>query len=130
MPIAASCSVDMNTKNYLFVLRRAPYCGSHVQEVLDMILTTAAFDQHVSLLFADDGVLQLRRGQNPTLMGLKETGEIFAVLEMYEVKALYVEIEALEARGLKVEDLILPVRAIFRSEVNRLLRQQDVLIPD
>jgi tRNA 2-thiouridine synthesizing protein C len=117
-------------KKYLFVLRRVPHNGNHVQETLDMLLTTAAFDQAVSVLFVDDGVLQLKTQQNPAAMGLKDTAAIFGALEIYDVNALYAEIESLRARGLAVEDLILPVQAINRSEVNQLMRRHEVLIPD
>ncbi len=117
-------------KKYLFVLRRLPYNGNHVQEILDMLLTTAAFDQQVCVLFADDGVLQLKRLQNPVAAQLKDTAAIFRALEIYDVNALYVEIESLQSRGLGIEDLILPVQLISRSEVNQLMRQHDVLLPD
>lgn len=117
-------------KKYLFVLRRLPHNGNHVQEILDMLLTTAAFDQQVSVLFADDGVLQLKTQQNPAIVGLKDTAAVFGALEVYDVNALYVEIESLQARGMAIEDLILPVQAINRSEVNRLMRRHEVLIPD
>ena len=117
-------------KKYLFVLRRSPHNGNHVPEALDMILTTAAFDQQVSVLFADDGVLQLKRLQNPAVMGLKDTAAVFGALAIYDVNTLYIEIESLQARGLDLRDLILPVQAIYRSEVNQLIRQHDVVIPD
>jgi len=117
-------------KKYLFVLRRAPNNGNHLQEMLDMILTTAAFDQSVSLLFMDDGVLQLRRGQNPEALGLKDTSAIFSVLEIYDVQELYVENESLSARGLNKDDLLLPVELLDRSEINALMSRYPVIVPD
>ena len=117
-------------KKYLFVLRRAPNNGNHLQEALDMILTTAAFDQSVSLLFIDDGVLQLRRGQNPQVLSLKDTAAIFSALEIYDVRQLYVESESLSARGLVKEDLLLPVELLDRCEINGLMAQYAVIVPD
>lgn len=117
-------------KKYLFVLRRMPHSGNHVQEALDMLLTTAAFDQQVSALFADDGVLQLKSGQNPAALGLNDTAAVFRALELYDVNALYVEIESLQDRGLEIGDLILPVQAIHRGDVNQLMRQHDIVVPD
>jgi len=117
-------------KKYLFVLRRPPYIGAHVQETLDMILTAAAFDRQVSVLFVDDGVLQLKSGQNPAAMALKDTAAVFGALEIYDVRALYAETESLRDRGLETADLILPVQAICRSEVNQLMRRHDVVVPD
>ena len=117
-------------KKYLFVLRRLPSRGNHVVEALDMILTTAAFDQKVSLLFADDGVLQLKSGQQPEAMGLKDSSAIFKALEVYDVHDLYAESESLAARGLAPDDLILPVRMIGRRDIASLLQAHEVLIPD
>jgi len=111
-------------------MRRPPHTGAHLQETLDMILTTAAFDQQVSILFADDGVLQLKTGQNPEQRHLKDTAAIFTALELYDVRALYAETESLSARGLAVADLILPVEMIDRCHVNSLMLRHDVIVPD
>ena len=54
-------------KKFLFILGTAPVSGVQVQETLDQILTTAAMEQSVSLLFLDDGVFQLVRNQQPLL---------------------------------------------------------------
>ena len=69
-------------KNFLFVMRRMPFSGIYVQETLDMLLTAAAFDQSVSVLFADDGVLQLKKHQHPQTLAFKDTAAIFTALEI------------------------------------------------
>lgn len=117
-------------KTYLFVMRHFPHYSSHVQETLDQLLTTAAFDQKVSILFIDDGVSQLKAQQNPPSMPLKNTAAIFQVLDVYDIKNLYVEAESLCAKGLNEADLILPVKLIRRAAVNDLMQQYDVLMPD
>lgn len=95
-----------------------------------MLLTTAAFDQQVGVLFVDDGVFQLKSHQNPASMALKDTPAVFGALEIYDIHELYVEIESLQARGLDAGDLILPVKLIHRSEISPLMRQHDVVVPD
>lgn len=117
-------------KNYLFVMRHPPHISSHVQEALDQMLTTAAFDQSVTVLFLDDGVFQLKTGQNPQDMALKNTAAIFTALELYEIKDVFVETESLAERGLSMDDLILPVRAVPRAGVNELMRRHDLVVPD
>lgn len=111
-------------------MRQPPYNGTRVQETLDMVLTAAAFDQQVSMLFCDDGVLQLVRNQEPQALELKNTARILDVLEMYDVRNLYVESESLIARGLAGTDLVLPVRLVPRSGVNALLSGRQILIQD
>lgn len=117
-------------KRYLFVMRRLPHVSNHVQETLDQLLTTAAFDQDVCVLFVDDGVLQLKYGQNPAASALKDTAAIFKALSIYDVDSLYVESESLLSRGLSVEDLMLPVQVIKRIDVNALIGRQDVIVSD
>jgi tRNA 2-thiouridine synthesizing protein C len=99
-----------------------------VQEQLDIILTAAAFDQSVSLLFLDDAVLQLRNNQQPDLMKFKDISAILKALEIYDVQDIYIEMESLQARALKVGDLILPVKEIHRKQVVELMRQFDFVM--
>jgi tRNA 2-thiouridine synthesizing protein C len=114
-------------KNYLFVMRNAPHSGIYVQELLDMVLITAAFDQQTSLLFIDDGVFQLKNAQHPAVLGQKDTAALFKTLELYEVRDLFVESESLQERGLKRGDLLLPAQPVSRSGIAALLRRYDVI---
>jgi tRNA 2-thiouridine synthesizing protein C len=114
-------------KRYLFVLRKPPHSGAYVQEMLDIILTTAAFDQHVGLLLLDDGVFQLKNNQQPEIAGIKDTAAIFKALEIYDVNDIYTEAESLQERGLKPADLCLPVQELYRKDIAELMRQFDVV---
>ncbi len=114
-------------KSYLFVLRKPAHSGAYVQEMLDIILTTAAFDQKVSILLLDDGVFQLKNGQNIESVGMKDTAAIFKALEIYDVTDIYTEIESLHERGLKPDDLCLPVQVFYRKDIAGLIKQFDVV---
>lgn len=114
-------------KKYLFVMRHAPHLGSRLQETLDQMLTSAAFDQQVEVLFIDDGVLQIKQGQNP---GGKDTASIFNVLSVYGITRLMAESESLRERGLNESDLQLPVETIARRQIAGLLASYAVLVPD
>lgn len=109
-------------------MRSSPHNGVQLQEKLDVILTAAAFDQRVALLFLDDGVFQLKKGQQPIKQGLKDTASIFKALEIYDVNDLYIEIESLQDRGLKSCDLNLPVNELHRKDINGLMKQYDLVI--
>ncbi len=52
-----------DAKKFMFVNRKAPYGTVYALESLEVVLITAAFDQDVSLAFLDDGVYQLKKGQ-------------------------------------------------------------------
>lgn len=109
-------------------MRTAPHNGVQLQEKLDVILTAAAFDQHVTLLFLDDGVFQLKKGQQPESHGLKDTASIFNALEIYDVSDLYTEVESLQERGLRPADLSLSIKEFYRKEISYLMQQYDLII--
>ena len=115
-------------KKYLFVLRSALFSGVHVQESLDVVLTAAAFDQHVSVLLLDDGVFQLKKGQRLHNTGFKDISAIYKAFEIYDIHNIYVEVESLQERGLKPGDLCLPVHECYRKDIGRLMKAYDRVI--
>ncbi len=115
-------------KKFMYVNRRAPYGSVYALESLEVVLIGAAFNQDVSVVFADDGVFQLKKGQDTEELGMKNFSPTYRALEMYDVEKLYVEKESLEARGLTEEDLVVPVDVMSNSEIGKLMEQQDVVL--
>ena len=77
-------------KKFLYLNRKAPYGTIYAWESLEVVLIGAAFDQEVSLMFVDDGVYQLAKGQNTTGIGMKNFSPTYRTLGDYEVKNIYV----------------------------------------
>ena len=75
----------------MFVNRKAPYGTIYALESLEVVLITAAFDQDVSLAFLDDGVYQLKKGQQTKGIEIKNFSPTYRALEGYDVEKLYVE---------------------------------------
>jgi tRNA 2-thiouridine synthesizing protein C len=92
-------------KKFLYLNRKAPYGTIYAWESLEVVLIGAAFDQEVSLMFLDDGVYQLTKGQNTVGIGMKNFSPTYRTLGDYEVKYIYVDRDSLEARGLTEDDL-------------------------
>ena len=109
-------------------MRTPPHHGIHLQEKLDVLLTAAAFDQKIALLFLDDGVFQLKNTQQAEKQLLKNTSCIFNALEMYDVNTLYIEAESLQERCLKPNDLSLPLEVIDRKHIHPLMKQFDLIV--
>lgn len=99
-----------------------------MQETLDSILTIAAFDQSVSLLLLDDGVFQLKKGQQPARFSMKDTAAVFGALEIYDIHDIRAEVESLQEHGLKPGDLCLTVREIYRKDVVAYMKEFDVIL--
>jgi tRNA 2-thiouridine synthesizing protein C len=112
----------------MFVNRTAPYGTVYALESLEVVLISAAFDQDVSLVFVDDGVWQLKRGQQTKGIETKNFSPTYRALEGYDIEKLYVERESLAARGLSEDDLIVDVTVLSSSELGKLMEEQDVVL--
>jgi tRNA 2-thiouridine synthesizing protein C len=93
-------------KKFFYVNRKAPYGTIYALESLEVVLIGAAFEQDVQLAFLDDGVYQLVKGQATDQVGMKNFSPTYKALGDYDVKTIYVEKESLDARGLKLDDLL------------------------
>ena len=93
-------------KKFMYLNRKAPYGTIYAWESLEVVLIGAAFDQEVSLMFMDDGVYQLVKGQDPSGIGMKNFSPTYRTLGDYEIKNVYVDGDSLTARGINQDDLL------------------------
>jgi tRNA 2-thiouridine synthesizing protein C len=115
-------------KKVMFVNRKAPYGTIYALESLEVVLITATFDQDVSLVFLDDGVYELMKGQNTKAVGIKNFSPTYRALDGYDVEKLYVERESLDARGIDESQLLVDVEVLSSAQMGELMAQQDVLL--
>ncbi len=123
-------------KRLIFVNRRGPGGTVYGMEALDALLAASAFDQELNAVFLDDGVYQLKRGQNPATLGIKNFTKTFAALSDFGVDHLYVEKESLVDRGLSHSDLMEVLRddgsdavtIISASDLSKVMNSQDVIL--
>ena len=129
-------------KKFMYMNRRAPYGSIYALEGLEVALIGAAFDQDVSMAFVDDGVYQLKNGQDTSQSDMKNFSPAYKALGDYDITKLYVEKESLEARGLDLDDLMPltyededddykekpSIRIIDSEELAELIADQDVIL--
>jgi tRNA 2-thiouridine synthesizing protein C len=115
-------------KKFLYVNRKAPYGTIYGLESLEVVLIGAAFEQDVSLAFLGDGVYQLLGGQDTKALEVKNFSPTFGALEDYDVTKIYVEEEALQARGLSAADLVVPVEVVSAQRMAEIMEGQDVVL--
>lgn len=118
----------MAQKKFMFVNRKAPYGTIYALESLEVVLIAATLDQDVSLVFLDDGVYELVKGQDTTGIGIKNHSKTYRALEGYDVEKLFVERESMEARGLTVDDLMVDVEVLSQAQMADLMAAQDVVL--
>jgi tRNA 2-thiouridine synthesizing protein C len=124
----SEAGADGAAKKFLYVNRKAPYGTIYALESLEVVLIAAAFEQDVSLAFLGDGVYQLAKGQDTKALEVKNFSPTFRALEDYDVTKLYVEKEALEARGLTEADLVVPVEVVGAQALAEIMESQDVVL--
>lgn len=119
----------MNTQSprFLFVITRPPLPAPRLQESLDRILTAAAYDLHVSVLFRDEGIYQVvgpspaaRRGGPSWLAGLR-------TLDLYGIHQVLVDRASLEARGFHEDDLAIVAEVVDGEQARACLAEHDRL---
>jgi tRNA 2-thiouridine synthesizing protein C len=133
--------VSKGPKKIMYVNRRPPHGSVYAAESLEVVLIGAAFDQDVCVAFLDDGVYQLKSGQDTSDSGIKNFSNAYRALGDYEVTRLYVERESLAERGLSDSDLMPityededddwaekpSIRIVGRQELAVLIDGQDVV---
>ncbi len=128
-------------KKFMYMNRKSPYGTIYALESLEVVLIAAAFDQDVSLVFVDDGVYQLMKGQSTEEIGMKNFSPTYSALGDYDIKKIYIEKESLEERGLSLDDLQDlkyededddwaekdSIHLVSREELAEVIDQQDVV---
>ena len=112
----------------MFVNRKAPYGTIYALESLEVVLIAATFDQDVSLVFLDDGVYELVKGQQTKAAGVKNFSPTYRALDGYDVEKLYVERASLDTRGLTEDDLLVDVEVLDSAALAALMVEQDVVL--
>lgn len=115
-------------QDILILQRHAPYGSSIAREGLDFVLTSAAYDQNLSVLFLADGVFQLLSKQNSKHIGLKNHAAALEVLPLYDVENLYAIKEDLSDRNMSENDIIDGIQIISRNQGKQLIQQHTKVI--
>lgn len=108
--------------------RHAPYGNTLARDALDVALTYAAFDQAVSLLFLDDGVLQLLPRQAADALAQKTIAKILQSLALYDIDKVYVDQAAMQLRGLDSQNCVLPVTPLDSAAIAELMHQHKIVL--
>lgn len=112
----------------LLIISRHPPSQQAGREALDMALAAAAFDIPVGLLFMDDGVLQLRQGQEAPLIGIKSLAANLQALPIFGVEDIMACSHSLDERGMRNEPLALPVKRMDTAEISALFEHYQRII--
>ena len=93
-------------KKIMFTVRKAPHGSIYVYEGLEVKLIMAAYDADISVVFLDDGVFALKKGQDTKELGIKGFAATYGALVDYEIQKVFVDRHSMEMRGMTEEDLL------------------------
>ncbi|MEY2681290.1 MAG: hypothetical protein RL661_1521 [Pseudomonadota bacterium] len=98
-------------------------------ELFDQMLTLAAFDQAITVLFVDDGVYRLTRETGEPVPTMEPAG-LLELLAFYDIESVWVEAESLVQRGMRLDRAVLSVKSLPREAVSGLFARHDVILGD
>lgn len=114
-------------KSLLIISRHAPALHQ-AREALDLALSAAAFGIPCGLLFMDDGVFQLVKGQDAALIGQKSLAANLQALPLYGVEDILVCQHSLGERGLQANQCLLDARVMNNAEIASLIEHYDQVV--
>lgn len=119
----------------MFTVRKAPHGSIYVYEGLEVKLIMAAYDADISVVFLDDGVLAMKRGQDTRELGIKGFEPTYRAMVDYEITQVFMDRKSMEDRGMTAEDLVAigededteePIypQVVEASEIARMMAEQ------
>jgi len=111
------------------LMRKAPYGSVYTAEGFRTIMGIAVFEMDISVVFVDDGVYALVKGQDPAKLEMKPLGDGFPMLAEFDVQKFYVHDESLAERGLSADDLVMDMAVVSGSEIAQILAAAGKVLP-
>lgn len=115
-------------KKYLIIFKHAPFDNYSNVEGLEFALSLAAFDQSVSLMFLEAGVLQLIRDKTTDNIQQKDATKVLAGLDLFEIEQLYAHRTALDKYSLHANNLNCDPKILNDEQVNDVIAQHDIVL--
>ena len=112
----------------LLIISRHPPARLAAREALDMALASAAFGVPTALLFMEDGVLQLLKGQEAKAIGQKSLAANLQALEIYGIEEVMACQRSLADRGITARQCMLDCRVVDSAQIAHLLEHYDQVV--
>ncbi len=111
------------------LMRKAPYGSVYTAEGFRSMMGIGVFEMDVSVVFVDDGVYALVKGQDPAGLDMKPLGDAFPVLADFGVTKFYVHDDSLTERGLTPDDLVMDVEIVDGAGAAQVLESAGLVLP-
>jgi tRNA 2-thiouridine synthesizing protein C len=123
----------------MITVRKAPYGTIYVQEAIEVMFIMASFELDLSVVFLDDGVYALKKGQDSRDLGIKSFSASLGALADWDVKNVYVDGESLQQRNIALNQLVsvgedddtgdtVYPKVLSTDELKAMMHQQDSIL--
>lgn len=111
------------------LMRKAPYGTVYTAEGLRTLMGIGVFEMDISVLYVDDGVYALLKGQDPQALDMKPLGDAFPSLADFGVTKFYVHDASLAERGLTRADLVLDAEIVDGARIAEIMSVCGKVVP-
>jgi len=111
------------------LMRKAPYGSVYAAEGFRSIMGVGVFEMDISVVFVDDGVYTLVKGQDAGGLDMKALGNGFPMLPDFGVTKFYVHEPSLSERGLTVDDMVMDVDLLDDAGVASVIESCGTVLP-
>ena len=118
----------METRVGMF-MRRPPYGTVYPAEGFRAMMGIAVFEMDLCVMFVDDGVYALVKGQCPEDIDMKSLAVGFASLPDVGITEFYVHEDSLSERGLTAEDLVMDVDVVSSEKLHEIMDGCTAVLP-
>ena len=113
--------------NYLFIINSSPLTDYQAQEQQELILTFAALEQPISLLFQGMGILQLTKKLSPNSIDRKDFLKVVKAYDLYEINNIYVNRNDMLSHDIKRNSLIHNISIINSDEIMNIINNHSIV---
>jgi tRNA 2-thiouridine synthesizing protein C len=111
------------------LMRKAPYGSVYTAEGFRSMMGIGVFEMDINVVFVDDGVYALVKGQDPAGLDMKPLGDGFPMLPDFGVSKFYVHEQSLSERGLTSDDLVMDVEILDDAGAAHMLESSGIVLP-
>lgn len=110
------------------VIGQPPISNIEAKEAVDLALACAAFEQKVNLLFIDEGIFHLLKGQNQLFHDDKLHDRLLSALKFYDIQNIYAAKACLKRYALSEARLIDGVTLLSKHDIQAMLEQNQTTL--
>ncbi|MCL1076865.1 sulfurtransferase complex subunit TusC [Parashewanella spongiae] len=115
-------------KQLTIIFRHGPTAHSKGREALDLAMLSASFDQHVKLIFIDEGVFNTLKDQQIEQTGAKDYISTFKALSLYDIDDVYICKTSMDGFGLLSSDILIDYTSAEPSVISEMIRGSDKVL--